>query len=66
MVPPLMQGTWRTERERTGKGFFYKGCSDRTRDNGFRLKKEIFRSDIRKKSFPVKVGRPGTDCPEKL
>ena len=37
--------------------FFSRFCCDRTRGDGFRLKEESFRLDVRKKSFTVRTVR---------
>ena len=38
-----------------GEGLFIRECTDRTRSNGFKLKEDRFRSDIRKKFFTVRM-----------
>ncbi|PKU40067.1 hypothetical protein llap_9630 [Limosa lapponica baueri] len=40
---------------RDGEGLFIRDCSDRIKGNSFKLKDGRFRSDIRKKFFPVRV-----------
>jgi len=49
----MMKGSYKRERGR----HFSRVCCDRTRGNGFRLKEERFRLDIRNMFFTVRVVR---------
>ncbi|KFQ04547.1 hypothetical protein N330_09858, partial [Leptosomus discolor] len=42
---------------KSGEGLFTRECSDRKRGNGFRLKEDGFRLDVRKKFFTVRLLR---------
>jgi len=46
-----------------GTDFFSRACCDRTRGNGFKLKKGRFKLDIRKKFFAMGVVKDWTGCP---
>jgi len=42
---------------KAGEGLFTRACSDRARENGFKLKEGKFRSDTRKMFFTMRVVR---------
>jgi len=48
-----LKGAYRKDAE----GLLARICSDRKRANGFKLKEDRFRSDIRKKFFTMRVVR---------
>ena len=53
MAFQYLKGSYRKEGDR----FFSRGCADRTRGNGFKLKEGRLRLDMRKKSSTVGVVR---------
>ncbi|GAB0178802.1 hypothetical protein GRJ2_000345500 [Grus japonensis] len=50
---PVPKGAY----NKAGEGLFTRACSDRTRDNGFKLKEGRFRLHTRKKFFTMRVVR---------
>jgi len=49
-----------------GDKLFRRGCSNRTRGNGFKHKEGRFRLDIRKKFFTMSVVKHGNTGPDRL
>ncbi|KFQ65772.1 hypothetical protein N334_04381, partial [Pelecanus crispus] len=57
-----LKGAYRKD----GENLFNKACCDRTRNNGFKLKKNRFRLDIRKKFFTVWVVKHWNRLPREV
>ncbi|KFQ53130.1 hypothetical protein N334_11715, partial [Pelecanus crispus] len=57
-----LKGAYRKD----GENLFSKACCDRTRSNGFKLKKYRFRVDIRKKFFTVRVVKQWNRFPREV
>ncbi|KAJ7415164.1 hypothetical protein BTVI_38978 [Pitangus sulphuratus] len=49
--------------EKAREGLLIRECNNRTRSKGLKLKDSRFRFNIRKKFFPVRVGRPWHNLP---
>lgn len=57
---PVSKGAYKKAKERC----FHKECSDRTRDNDFKLTEDWFKLDIRGKFFTHFWWGSGMGCPE--
>ncbi|KFQ53286.1 hypothetical protein N334_09561, partial [Pelecanus crispus] len=57
-----LKGAYRKD----GDSFFSKACCDRRRGNGFKLKEDRFRLDIRKKCFTVRVVKHWNRLPREV
>jgi len=57
-----LKGSCKKDEDR----FSSRACSDRTRGDGFKLKEERFRQDVRKKLFTVRVVKPWQRLPREV
>ncbi|KFQ64623.1 hypothetical protein N334_11910, partial [Pelecanus crispus] len=57
-----LKGAYRKD----GENLFSKACCERTRNNGFKLKKNRFRIDIRKKFFTMRVVKNWNKLPREV
>jgi len=55
LFSPTLVGEYNVNKE--GEILFSRVCGDRTRGNGFKLKEERLRLDIRKMFFTIRVAR---------
>ena len=62
MAFQYLKGAYRKD----GEGLFIRQCSDRMRDNGFKLKGFRFRLGIRKNFFTVRVVRHWNRLPREV
>ena len=60
MILHCFYGAYRKDGER----IFFRGCSNATRADGFKLKEGRLILDIRKKFFAQRTGRPWHSCPD--
>jgi len=62
----IFTGNRQKAYKQEGSQLFERVDNGRTRENGFRLKEERFRLDVRGKLFTLRVVRCWNSCPERL
>ena len=66
LIVSFQYWVWKGTYREAGEGLFKRACSDRMRENSFKLEEDRCRLDIRKKFFTLRVVRHWNRLPSEI